>query len=97
MDLSTLSSLVNGCFSLHDLQFAGSRVIDWSSLFKIIQGIAKGLHYLHEQRVVHMDLKPTNILFDSNMNPRISDFGIAKKLDYADDEVISDHCIAGSP
>ncbi|RCV39460.1 hypothetical protein SETIT_8G226800v2 [Setaria italica] len=48
--------------------------IHWSSLFQIIQGIAQGLHYLHEQRVVHMDVKPLNILLDSDMNPKITDF-----------------------
>jgi L1 cell adhesion molecule like protein len=52
----------------------------------MIQGIAQGLHYLHEQHVVHMDLKPGNILFDSGMNPRINDFGIAQKLDLDDEE-----------
>jgi L1 cell adhesion molecule like protein len=52
----------------------------------MIQGIAQGLHYLHEQRVVHMDVKPGNILFDSGMNPRICDFGVAKRLDQLDDE-----------
>ncbi|TKW02281.1 hypothetical protein SEVIR_8G235200v4 [Setaria viridis] len=66
----------------------GSRFIDWSCRFKMIQGIAQGLHYLHEQRVVHMDIKPDNILFDSDMNPRINDFGLAKKLDL--DEKTSD-------
>uniref|UniRef100_K3ZNL3 non-specific serine/threonine protein kinase n=1 Tax=Setaria italica TaxID=4555 RepID=K3ZNL3_SETIT len=59
----------------------GSRFIGWSCRFKMIERIVQGLHYLHEQRVVHMDLKPENILFDSDMNPRISDFGIARKLD----------------
>ncbi|RCV39434.1 hypothetical protein SETIT_8G224400v2 [Setaria italica] len=58
----------------------GSRFIGWSCRFKMIQGIAQGLHYLHEQRVVHRDIKPDNILFDSDMNPRISDFGVAQKL-----------------
>jgi L1 cell adhesion molecule like protein len=52
----------------------------------MIQGIAQGLHYLHEQRVVHMDVKPGNILLDSGMNPRISDFGVAQRLDQLDDE-----------
>ncbi|KAJ1276700.1 hypothetical protein BS78_05G234700 [Paspalum vaginatum] len=57
----------------------------WSSRIKIIQGIAEGLCYLHEQRIVHSDLKPSNILLDHNMDPKISDFGIARVLDHGDD------------
>nr|XP_034568732.1 interleukin-1 receptor-associated kinase 4-like isoform X3 [Setaria viridis] len=73
----------------------GSRFIGWSCRFKMIQGIAQGLHYLHEQRVVHMDLKPQNILVDSDMNPRISDFGVAKKLDLGVEKTF-DSSIAGT-
>jgi len=67
--------------------FVGYRLIDWSIRFKMIQGIARGLHYIHENCVVHLDLKPANILLDSDMNPRINDFGVAKKLDHGDDEI----------
>ncbi|CAN6373386.1 unnamed protein product [Urochloa humidicola] len=75
----------------------GHRGIQWSSRFKMIQGIAEGLHYLHEQRVVHLDMKPANIPLDSDLNPRVSDFGIAKKLDHGDDEITRDNdSIAGT-
>ena len=58
---------------------AGS-VLDWSSLFQIIEGVAQGMHCLHEHGIVHLDLKPGNILLDSDMNPKIIDFGISEVL-----------------
>ncbi|KAK4347287.1 hypothetical protein RND71_033626 [Anisodus tanguticus] len=65
--------------------------IDWPTRQKICIGIAKSLAFLHEEsslKVVHRDIKATNVLLDKNLNPKISDFGLAK-LDDEDKTHIS--------
>jgi len=55
--------------------------LDWAPRHRICLGIAKGLAYLHEEstiRIVHRDIKASNILLDKNLNAKISDFGLAK-------------------
>jgi serine/threonine protein kinase len=71
--------------------------LDWPTRQKICLGVAKGLMYLHEEsiiKIVHRDIKTSNVLLDKELNAKISDFGLAK-LNEDDDTHISTR-IAGT-
>ncbi|KAL3745964.1 hypothetical protein ACJRO7_014978 [Eucalyptus globulus] len=67
--------------SLHEFLFGDKTSIDGRKMHDIAVGTAKGITYLHEeceQRIIHYDIKPGNILLDQNLSPKIADFGLAK-------------------
>ncbi|XP_074588845.1 putative LRR receptor-like serine/threonine-protein kinase At1g56140 [Curcuma longa] len=75
LENKSLDQAIFGKSSLH---------LDWPKRFEILLGIARGLAYLHEEsrvRIVHRDVKASNILLDADLNPKISDFGLAKLYD----------------
>ncbi|KAJ3693541.1 hypothetical protein LUZ60_009021 [Juncus effusus] len=62
----------------------GNLFLDWTARFEICLGVARGITYLHEEssvKIVHRDIKASNILLDTDLNPKISDFGLAKLYD----------------
>ncbi|CAN7122799.1 unnamed protein product [Brassica rapa subsp. narinosa] len=76
--------LQNG--SLDHALFGGDKTLqlNWPTRFEICMGVARGLAYLHEEasiRIIHRDVKASNILLDSNLLPKVSDFGLAKLYD----------------
>ncbi|XP_056170559.1 G-type lectin S-receptor-like serine/threonine-protein kinase SD2-5 [Syzygium oleosum] len=67
-------------------------ILDWQQRKKIIHDIVKGLNYLHEdcrQKIVHLDIKPQNILLDGNFNAKIVDFGLSKLIDRDQSQVVT--------
>lgn len=74
----------NGSLDQHLFIGPNKEPLQWNLRHKIILGVASALHYLHneyDQRVVHRDLKASNIMLDSEFNTRLGDFGLARALD----------------
>ncbi|KAH9607500.1 hypothetical protein KSS87_017432 [Heliosperma pusillum] len=70
--------------SLDEALHERSDLLDWDARLNIILGAAKGLAYLHHDcspRIIHRDIKSSNILLDANLDARVSDFGLAKLLE----------------
>ncbi|KAJ4972752.1 hypothetical protein NE237_005926 [Protea cynaroides] len=78
---------------IHNMEPAETRPqLEWSRLYKIAVGIARGLEYLHRgcsTRILHFDIKPHNILLDEDFCPKISDFGLAKLCPSRKDSIVS--------
>ncbi|KAG5241096.1 receptor cytosolic serine/threonine-protein kinase [Salix suchowensis] len=80
----SLASVLHGGVSTERLgNSGGSDCLEWKKRFKVALGIAEGLQYLHHdcpRRIIHRDIKASNILLNSNFEAQISDFGLAKWL-----------------
>lgn len=74
----------NGSVDKHLYETSSQNTLNWKHRCKILAGVASALHYLqneYDQKVVHRDLKASNILLDSDFNARLGDFGLARALD----------------
>ncbi|CAL8151015.1 unnamed protein product [Prunus armeniaca] len=73
----------NGSLDSH--LFKEQSLLTWETRYKIAQGLASGLFYLHkegEQCVLHRDIKSSNVMLDSNFIPKLGDFGLARLVDH---------------
>ena len=77
-------------------QLVGQQPLPPAKAARYVELIAAAIHYAHERGILHRDLKPSNVLIDSNDQPRITDFGLAKKLD-ADSSLTMSGQVLGSP
>ncbi|GJX76565.1 G-type lectin S-receptor-like serine/threonine-protein kinase SD2-5 [Tanacetum coccineum] len=87
--------------SLDQWIYHGDRehILGWECRKKIILDIAKGLTYLHEdcrQKIIHLDIKPQNILLDDDFNAKVSDFGLSKLIDRNQTQVLTTR-VKGTP
>ncbi|EOX98623.1 Concanavalin A-like lectin protein kinase family protein, putative [Theobroma cacao] len=72
--------MANGSLDAH--LFKGKSLLTWEVRFKIVQGLASALFYLHEEGdhcVLHRDIKTSNVMLDSSFNAKLGDFGLARK------------------
>ncbi|KAF3665564.1 Dihydroorotase, mitochondrial [Capsicum annuum] len=93
-DFMSNGSLDKWIFGTTSTQFT----LDWQIRRGIIHDIVKGLVYLHEEcmrRIVHLDVKPQNILLDNNLCAKVSDFGLAKLVDKDQSQIVTR--IRGTP
>lgn len=85
----------NGSLDSH--LFKGESLLTWGTRYKIAQGLAFALHYLHEeweQCVAHRDVKSSNVMLDSNFNAKLGDFGFARVVDH--DKVFQTTMLVGT-
>ncbi len=77
-------------------QMVGNRILPPQRAARYLLKIAEAVHYAHERGILHRDLKPSNILIDAQDQPRVADFGLAKRLD-TDSELTLTGQVLGSP
>ena len=85
---------ISGRSLKHEVEKNG--ILTEEKLKKIIFKIGQALDYIHEKNILHLDIKPSNILMDNNNNPKLIDFGISKKYDLSNVQETSTALLAAS-
>lgn len=83
--------ITTNCYLVYIFFTGASSGRQWRLHYQIIKGICDGVGYLHQQRIIHMDLKPDNILLDDSMVPRIADFGISRRFSENQSKIITEN------
>jgi len=104
--LYLIMDFVNGKSLFHS---AHGKAIDQEEAIRLVHGICEGVAHAHEEGIIHRDIKPANVLLDPNKQPRIGDFGLARRVDgsegegmhfgtpeYAAPEIMKDSAKAGT-
>ncbi|XP_023901370.2 G-type lectin S-receptor-like serine/threonine-protein kinase SD2-5 [Quercus suber] len=90
--LSVYEYMSNGSLDKWVFEKNPEMLLDWQHRKKIIMDVARGLTYLHEdcrQKIVHLDIKPHNILLDENFNAKVFNFGLSKLVDRDQSQVVT--------
>lgn len=77
-------------------QLVGQQPLPANKAARYVELIAQAIHYAHERGILHRDLKPSNVLIDASDQPRVTDFGLAKRLDGESSLTMTGHLL-GSP
>jgi len=82
--------MVNGSLNYNLAQCRSKTIVmNYQKRCRIAEGSACGINYLHQQNIIHRDIKSSNILLDQEMNPQISDFGLIRSLGGSNNQVLS--------
>ncbi|KDP24634.1 hypothetical protein JCGZ_25550 [Jatropha curcas] len=92
--------LPNGSLEKYIFDESASDVLGWKTRLSVITGTAQALDYLHngcEEKILHRDIKSSNIMLDSEFNPKLGDFGLARTIKLSDQTHHTTKEVAGTP
>lgn len=98
LSFTLLSSVNQSGYFFYSTEKKGDHILTWPIRLNICLGVARGLHYLHEiaqPRIIHRDIKASNVLLDKNNQAKIADFGLALLFPDNETHITTNH-VAGT-